>query len=343
MTAHTYALPQTVIITGGNTGLGYSCARTIATASKSWHILIASRNQQQATQAVATLKGETGNQHIEALPLDLASLASVRSLVKNIATRELPPLRAVICNAGIQVVSGTTYTQDGFETTFGVNCLGHFLLVNLLLRSLVAPARIVFLSSSTHYPKDFVSQMTAIVPPRYHDARALAWPEKYPDAAATNDSPQTVGTRRYSTSKLCDLYYAYELSHRLQVEGYNTPEHPMTVNAFDPGLMPGTGLARDHSTFERFAWNVLLPNLRFVIPNVHSPRASGKALARLILDPTLEGITGKYFEGMKERISSKESYNRQKAAELWDTSAELVKLQSTETILHLGNSLRDIK
>jgi NAD(P)-dependent dehydrogenase (short-subunit alcohol dehydrogenase family) len=132
--------------------LGYYCAQTIAASHPDWHIIIVCRNQQHATQAVNTLKHETGNQHIEGMFLDLASLLSVRSFARDFASRKLPPLRAVVCNAGIQVVSGTAYTQDGFETTFGVNCLGHFLLVNLLLRHLVAPAQIVFVSSGVHYP-----------------------------------------------------------------------------------------------------------------------------------------------------------------------------------------------
>jgi len=47
---------------------------------------------------------------------------------------------------------------------------------------------------------------------------------------------------------LCVLFYAYELSRRLQSEGYSTPEQPISVNAFDPGLMPGTKLARDYGS-----------------------------------------------------------------------------------------------
>jgi NAD(P)-dependent dehydrogenase (short-subunit alcohol dehydrogenase family) len=338
MTIHSSVPPRTVIITGGNRGLGYACARAIATSHTNWHVIIASRNQQQATQAVTTLRAATGNQHIEQMPLDLASLNSVRAFVRDFAACELPPLRAVVCNAGIQVVSGTTYTQDGFETTFGVNCLGHFLLVNLLLRHLVAPAQIVFVSSGTHYPgnQDFLSRLTGVMPPRYRHARALAWPEKYPDAGESDESPRAVGTRRYSTSKLCNLFYAYELSRRLQSEGHSTPEHPIAVNAFDPGLMAGTQLARDHSAFERFGWNVILPALRFALPNAHSSNTSGKALARLVLDPALEGISGKYFEEMNERTSSEESYNLQEAAELWEASAALVKLQPAETILRVS-------
>ena len=348
MTIHPYALPQTIILTGGTSGLGYACARTIAASHPDQHLVIASRNQRQAMQVVNTLKHETGLpvpqtgfQQIEWMPLDLASLDSVRSFARDFAARDLPPLHAVVCNAGLQVVSGTTYTQDGFETTFGVNCLGHFLLVNLLLRHLVAPARIVFVSSDSHNPersRTFMSRMVGTTPPRYRDARALAWPEKYPDVQESNESPRVVGMRRYSTSKLCDIFYAYELARRLQSQGYSTPEHPITVNAFNPGPTPGTRLSRDAGAFGDFAWNVLLPRLRFAMPNMQSPDAAGKALARLVLDPTLEGISGKYFDGMEERASSQESYDQHRAAELWETSAELVKLQPSETILREGSS-----
>src|SRR5260370_15139161 len=147
MTMHSYDPPQTVILTGGTSGLGYASARMIAASHPDWHMIIASRNQLQGTGFVNALKNKTGNQQIEWMPLDLASLASIRAFAREVAVRDLPPLHAVVCNAGLQVISGTTYTQDGFETTFGVNCLGHFLLVNMLLRQLVAPARIVFVSS----------------------------------------------------------------------------------------------------------------------------------------------------------------------------------------------------
>jgi NAD(P)-dependent dehydrogenase (short-subunit alcohol dehydrogenase family) len=323
--------------------LGYAGARTIAASQPDWHVIIASQNQQQGTQAANTLKRETGNQHIEWMQLDLASLASVRAFASEFAERDLPPLHAIICNAGLQVVSGTTYTQDGFEMTFGVNCLGHFLLVNLLLRQLVAPARIVFVSSDAHDPS-YQSSLHRFVgrnPPRYRDPRALAWPERYPDPQESNETPQQVGMRRYSTSKLCDVFYAYELARRLQAQGYSTPEHPITVNAFNPGPTPGTGLARDASAFQRFGWNVLLPLMRPLFPDFSSPGAAAKGLAHLVIDPALEQTTGKYFERMHERASSQESYDRHEAAELWETSAEVVKLQTGETILRVRNSLSE--
>ncbi|MBE3561826.1 MAG: SDR family NAD(P)-dependent oxidoreductase [Ktedonobacteraceae bacterium] len=335
MTSQTHDLPQTVILTGGTSGLGYVAARMIAVSQPNWHVILASRNRQQGTQAANILKRQTSNPHIEWLPLNLASLASVRAFAGEVTLRELPPLHAVVCNAGVQIVSGTAYTQDGFEMTFGVNCLGHFLLVNLLLRQLVAPARIVFVSSDAHDPayRSSMNRFVHMPPPRYRNARALAWPEQYPDEQASRETPQSVGMRRYSTSKLCNVFYAYELARRLQAQGLSTPEQPITVNAYNPGPTPGTGLVRDTSAFQRFGWKVLLPLMRPLFPDLSTPEASGKALARLVLDPALEQTTGKYIERMHERASSQESYDEHKAAELWESSAELVKLRPDETIL----------
>ena len=95
----------------------------------------------------------------------------------------------------------------------------------------------------------------------------------------------------------------------------STSEHPITVNAFNPGPAPGTRLARDASAFERFGWNVLLPLMRPLFPNMSRPEAAAQALAHLVLDSALEQITGKYFEGMNERASSQESYDQRKASE----------------------------
>lgn len=328
---------KTVIITGGNTGLGYECARTIASVHEGWHVVIASRSQEKALEAVQKLIKETGSTQIEAMALDLASLDSVRSFVQAFGERELPPLQAIVCNAGIQIVSGTTYTKEGFETTFGVNHLGHFLLVNLLLRRLVAPARIVFVSSDTHDP----TKRTGMPAPRYRSPEALAWPEKYPDPAEQTDSPGLIGRRRYTTSKLCNILCTYELAHRFQDEEYSV--HPLTVNAFNPGGMPATGLSRDWPALPRFIFNQILPPLvpllRLSGMDINTASTSGKHLARLVLDPQLINVTGKYFSGLNEIPSSQESYDPDKARELWEGSVELVKLTSDEAPLPVHHTL----
>lgn len=125
---------------------------------------------------------------------------------------------------------------------------------------------------------------------------------------------------RYTTSKLANVLFSYELARRLPPG--------VTVNAFDPGLMPGTGLAREQPAPLRFVWNHLLPRIlpmmrRLISPNIHTPAESGAALARLVLDPVLAKVSGKYFEGLREISSSAESYDATRAAELWQASAAL--------------------
>ena len=323
-------IDKTVIITGGNSGLGYECAKEMAASQQAWHIIIACRNLQKASAAVDSLIAQSPRAKIEAMPIDLTSLASVRNFARDFRTRDLPPLRALVCNAGIQVVSGTTYTQDGFETTFGVNHLGHFLLTHLLLKLFVAPARIVMVSSDTHDPL----QKTGMPEPHYDSAASLACPEK----SLSDEDTGKIGRQRYTTSKLCNVYLTYELSRRLQDDGLSTIQNPISVNAFNPGLMPGTGLARDYSPLQRFAWHFILPVIRPIAGafiSINSAGKSGKALARLLLDPAVESVSGKYFSGMLEIKSSQESYDRQKAIDLWETSMKLVKLTQEETPLSI--------
>jgi NAD(P)-dependent dehydrogenase (short-subunit alcohol dehydrogenase family) len=310
---------QTAIITGGNGGLGYHCARAIAAASPQWHLIIASRDHAKSTEAVLSIIAETRNTGVGAMELDLGSLDSVRRFGADFASLALPPIGAIVCNAGIQVISGITYNDEGYETTFAVNHLGHFLLVNLLLRHLNDRARIVVVSSGTHNPDQF----TGMPKPDYRDAISAAKPQLGAD-------PGNAGRRAYTTSKLCNVMFTYELSRRLKAEGHER----ICVTAFDPGLMPGTGLARDYRPFQKFLWNFVLPALRF-IPGVNSTSRSVIDLARLVLDPGLEGVSSKYFVGRRSVPSSKDSYNGRKAAELWESSATMVRLKPEETILRI--------
>lgn len=316
----------TVVVTGGTRGLGYEAARGIAAAGDGWHVVVAGRDGEKVAGAVGRLRAEGGGPRVDGMVLDLASLRSVRSFASAFASRDdLPPLRALVCNAGLQVVSGTRYTEDGFETTFGVNHLGHYLLANLLVGRMDPPARVVFVSSGTHDPK----HRTGMPAPRYPGARALAWPERNPRTDAKGEGAGLSGRRRYTTSKLCNVYTTYELARRLSGSG-------ITSNAFDPGYMPGTGLARDWGPVARFVSDRVLPLLVPVFGmfevRVHTVEESGGALARLVTDPELEGVSGRYFEGGKEARSSELSYDREKAAELWETSAELVGLDAEDTL-----------
>jgi NAD(P)-dependent dehydrogenase (short-subunit alcohol dehydrogenase family) len=307
---------STALITGGGSGLGFEAARHIATTRPGWRIVLGVRDMEAGAAAAERINPSSGRPVAQPLELDLASLASVRSFSAAVASLDGPPLRVVIANAGIQVIGREGRTKDGFDETFGVNHLGHFLLINLLVEHLGSPARVIFVSSDTHDP----AQRTGMPAPRWQDPEALA-------RADEGGVDPTAGRRRYTTSKLANVMTAYELDRRLRAAGRTD----VGAFAFNPGLMPGTGLARDYGRVARFAWRYVMPALTLIRPNVHTPRRAGGDLAWLATDPSLDGVGGRYYDGRKDRRSSEESYDREKAAALWEASARLVGLPAAAT------------
>ncbi|MFD1812889.1 hypothetical protein [Rhodococcus gannanensis] len=187
-----------------------------------------------------------------------------------------------------------------------MNHLGHLALLRELLPGMTRPARVVFVTSGTHNP----DQLTGMPRPLRIDVDALAYPPE------PSESAQRDGRRRYSTSKLANLMTSCELDRRLADDG-------VTVNVFDPGLMPGTGLARDAGPVARTLWRSVVRGL-VALPGVHTPARSGTDLARLVTDPTLDGVTGRHVVGRRERRSSEDSYDRETQRALYDDSMRLL-------------------
>lgn len=313
---------KTLIITGGNSGLGYQSAKEVAKEGD-WLIVIASRNQARLETAVARLKGETGCTTIVPMLLDLGSFSSIRTFAQQFSTEKLPPLHAIICNAGVSPTQNQQ-TIDGIDMTFGINHLGHYLLVHLLTNHLVDPARIIFVSSGTHIPEHKLARRFGVPVPKYTTASNLAYPN---DASELQriDAP----AQRYSTSKLCNMLCAYEFARQLQVAGRD-----VSVFGLDPGLMPGTGLTRDMPTW--LIKTVFIPAISLMerwVEGIRFPEISGKDMARLVLDGRLAGKTALYFDGHRETRSSDESYDLAKAIDLWNTSSDLCGLNLHETSL----------
>ncbi len=190
---------RTVIVTGGNAGLGYETAKNIALSDPAYHVVLACRSRSRGEGAATSLRSETGNPRIQAMQLDLASLASVRAFASTFSEAGLPPLFGIVCNAGISAagVAGTPRTEDGFEMIFGVNHLGHFLLTNLLLPAMEDHGRIVFVTSDLHNPPAFFPAKV-----RYDSGAAIAHGK--------------AGMAQYCTSKLCNIYCTYEMARLIR-------------------------------------------------------------------------------------------------------------------------------
>lgn len=315
-----------VLVTGGNSGIGLECSRALARAGR--NVLIAARNRAASDAAVAAIERESGPGRATAMTFDLADLGSVRAFVREIEARDVV-LSDLVCNAGVQVFGKLKRSIDGHELSFAVNHLGHFLLTELLLPRLraTAPSRIVVVASGVHDPK----RTTGMPKP---DVGSL-------DVLASTGGPRAGafdGRLAYVNSKLCNLWFAYELDRRLR-QAPAASRQPVTVNGFDPGLVPGSGLGRDYPPALRFVWDRVLPGvarvLSPVLPTINLAPKSGGALARLVTDPALATATGQYFPSHSRWQAAKSSdlsYDERRAGELWSFSARLAGLDQVEGV-----------
>lgn len=296
----------TVLITGGTQGMGYHCALQIARQLPTHLVIIASRTDPNS--AADTINRATKQSNVRYMQLNLSKLQNVREFAQSWTKAGYPPINALILNAAIQYPDALRYSDDGVELTFAVNHLGHALLFHLLCPYLAEDARMVVVSSGTHDP----AKKSGLPDAAYTSAQELAHP--------TDKTKHNPGRQRYSTSKLVNVLWTYALARRL-----NSSPHAgtKTIIAMDPGLMPGTGLARNAGPVLKWIWHHVMPRilplLRLVVdPNIHSPEESGKSLAWLALGDEVKGKSGKYFKGRKEIPSSTQSHDEAKQGELWD-------------------------
>lgn len=137
---------KVVIITGSNTGIGLETARVLASVGAK--VIIPCRTLEKAEGAIRTIKTLIPDADLIGMQLDLSDISSIKTFAKEFLDLNIP-LNILINNAGIMACP-KSLTKDGFETQFGVNHLGHFLLVELLTAKLKAstPSRVVIVSSS---------------------------------------------------------------------------------------------------------------------------------------------------------------------------------------------------
>ncbi len=310
----------TVLVTGGHKGLGLEAATKIAQAGE-FDIVLAGRNPVEVDSAARDLGAKYGT-NVKTVNLDVSSLASVRAGAKVVqglvAQGVIAPLHVLMLNAGAQFMGPVEYSVDGYEKTFATNCLGHFLLLNLLLDDVQAGGRIVFTASGTHDPETMDGKMVgkAVEP----DAFVLANDGK--------EGKPVSGGKRYATSKLCTILYAYELDRRLRTAGSS-----IQSIAFDPGLMVETGLIRSAPPVAQqvmrtgfAAW--LFKTLGVTMGSIPF---SGDALAKIAVGPAFAAASGQYIQSRNGRLiearSSKTTHDVARARKLWADSEKLVHLQ----------------
>ncbi|XP_072900305.1 polyprenol dehydrogenase isoform X2 [Hemitrygon akajei] len=255
------------------------------------HVIIAGNCEDSGQESVKRIRTETGNNKVEFIYLELASLQSVRQFVEHFKARNLP-LHVLVNNAAVMLVP-QRYTEDEFEEHFGVNYLGHFFLTHLLRDALRQSgssdysSRIVTLSSATHYIGEI----------NLNDLQSRT---SYSSHGA------------YAQSKLALVLFSYQLQQRLAAEGSH-----ITSNVVDPGVV-NTDLYK-HTTwlFKLCKW--LSSWLLF-----QTPSQGASTVIYAAVSPSLEGSGGFYLANGQKVKSADISYNEDLQRELWNQSCKLV-------------------
>ncbi|MEW2574424.1 SDR family NAD(P)-dependent oxidoreductase [Streptomyces sp. NPDC047070] len=312
-----------ILITGGHSGIGLAAARVLA--AQDIELVLAGRSVERMQPVVDELSAQYGVP-VATLTLDTSSLASVRAAAARFRTMldsgEVSGLDAIVCNAGGRFDGDISYSPDGYETTFATNCLGHFLLVELLFPHLLEKGRVVYTASGTHDPDSMDGRLVgAAVEP---DAVALATNGK-------DGGKALAAGKRYSTSKLCTVMYSYELDRRLR-----RARSSVSSIAFDPGSVPETGFLSDMPRPVQWVSNTTAMKWLSKRIGVITSDAefSGASLAALATDPTYAQVSGTYFQAQEGTLSAVRSsclsYDERRAAQLWDDSKHLVHLTDDE-------------
>jgi NAD(P)-dependent dehydrogenase (short-subunit alcohol dehydrogenase family) len=215
----------------------------------------------------------------EVLPLDLSSLNEVRAFATAVLDRlDGQPIDMLVLNAGAQFRNTSARSADGFELTFAVNHLAHYLLARLLLPAVAKGGRIVLTTSDTHDPKIFPS-----APKRLDMHR---WAQEPASASSA-----------YASSKLGNLLTAEAIAALP-----DTAERHITSIAFNPGLTGGTGLSRDFPAALRQVMRALRPV--FILASrlrpslyMNTPEHAGDILAQLA-DGTLTPPAGHVYASL---------------------------------------------
>ncbi|KAJ7481813.1 NAD-binding protein [Mycena latifolia] len=211
-----------VLVTGGNSGLGYETAKQVLL--KGAKVYIAARSPDKATAAIKRLQGETKvpADQIQFVKLDLADLNSVRAGATDFLARE-QRLDILFNNGGVMTPPPEMLTAQNFDLQFGTNVLGHFFFTELLIPALRAahaasgvPARVVTTSSWGHNfaPKPTGFEMESLKQSKARDAQLKKW------------GGLMAPWRLYGQSKLGNIVISNYFAHKYGDFLVSTAVHP---------------------------------------------------------------------------------------------------------------------
>jgi NAD(P)-dependent dehydrogenase (short-subunit alcohol dehydrogenase family) len=287
----------TALVTGATTGLGLETAASLAAAGAA--VIVGARSTEKAEAAKAAIAERAPDATLDHECFDLADLDTVRSAATNILQRH-SALNLLINNAGV-MFTPEGRTAQGFETQFGTNHLGHFVLTNLLTPALVAgaPARVVNLSSAGHGMSD------------------ILWDDPHFDQAEYDKFTA------YGQAKTANILFSVELDRRLAASGVRSAAvHPGMIMTDLARHMDESDMAR---LMERAKANSQSESGGGGMPAFKSIPAGAATSVWAAITPDVEQIAGRYLADTEVSAEVADwAINPDAAVRLWAMSEELV-------------------
>lgn len=277
--------PAAVAITGANRGVGLAAAQEVARAGRP--VVLLCRSERRGREAAETLVPPSGPGAHHVVPIDLASLDSVRRAAQAVADLGRP-LAALVNNAAV-LPAERTESRDGFELQLAVNHLAHFLLSCLLFPLLdrsVGPARVISVSSGAHHGPAF-------------------------DFDDPNFRRKPYGPREaYQQSKLANVLFANGLASRSN--GASSRSRVQSL-ALGPGVYH-TELLKDYLGGESTS-SAPFP--------VADSAVAGPIVADLAIGRPNDDLNGGYFDRGTPAVPSPAALNEHDQERLWNWSASV--------------------
>ncbi|GIY44182.1 hypothetical protein CDAR_497931 [Caerostris darwini] len=276
---------KTVVITGGNTGIGREAILDLA--GRGAKVVMACRDVEKGKRAAEYVRKQVQEANITVMKLDLTAFASIRSFAEELLATQ-PHIHYLINNAAVGACPKWK-TNDGFEMQFGVNYLGHFLLTNLLLERIKAsaPARIVNLGSIAHILGKIHFEDI------HYERTYRSW-------------------QAYCHSKLAMVLFTRELAKRLHGTG-------VTTYCVDPGPCH-TEIFR--YIFKTHCIDSFLIRARSIF--YKTAEHGAEAIVYCVVDPTIASESGYYYNNYKRVKAAKAGRKDETAKRLWDLSENLI-------------------
>lgn len=286
---------RTAVVTGATTGLGRETARALAVAGAT--VVVCGRTTEKCEASVEAIRSVVGHVELDVQPFDLADLATVRSGAAALVERH-PAIDILVNNAGV-MFTPEGRTVDGFETQFGTNHLGHFVLTNHLMPALLAghATRVVNLSSAGHGFSD------------------IRWDDVHFDA-----EPYDKFTS-YGQSKTANVLFTVGLDRRRAADGLRS-------NAVHPGMIM-TDLARhmeagDMEEMGKRATARAAAGNGGGMPQFKTLEQGAATSVYAAVSPDLDGVGGQYLDDAAIGTPADYALDPDAADRLWVMSEEMV-------------------